>query len=177
MRMDAGRRHAAPMLTPTSGLPLIKSVPSLGWRTEWRKAMVDVEIGMSENQRKRKVKWGVEVFVQWQRKVDRAEPTGRIKINGPAPHFTPHQNDVQYGDNGHKREVARNIETDTSDSGKEDYIIEMEFRCPETIQEIPTSLALELFSKTGERSDVRPLRDREWARTGSNQWSPKLQSR
>ena len=173
MRMDAGRRHAAPMLAPKSGLPLIKSVPSLGWRTEWRKAMVDVEIGMSEDQRKRRVKWGVEVFIKWQRKVDRAEPTGRIQIHGPAPHFTPHQNDVQYGDNGHHREVARNIETDTSDSGKEDYIIEMEFRCPEAIQEIPTSLALDLFSKRGEKSDIRPLRDREWRKDGATTWSPR----
>ncbi len=132
---------------------------------------------MSEAQRKRRVKWGVEVFVQWQRKVDRAEPTGRIKISGPAPHFTPHEPDTQYGDNGHHRKVARNIEADTSGSGKEDYVIEMEFKCPEAITEIPTELALELFQRDGQRSDARPLREREWGQTGSNKWSPKLTSR
>jgi hypothetical protein len=172
MRMDAGRRHAAPMLAPTSGLPLIKSVPSLGWRPERRKANVDVEIGMSEAQRKRRVKWGVELFIQWMRKDGGAELIpGTLRIHGPFPHFAPRGNDTQYGDNGAHREVARSLVTDTN-NGKEDYVIEAQFRCREVIQEIPTSLAQELFANPAHESSIKPLRDREWRRTGARTWSP-----
>ncbi len=159
------------MLAPTSGLPLIKSVPSLGWRAEWRKANVDVEIGMSEAQRKARVKWGVEVFIQWMKKEDRAQLIpGTLRIHGPFPHFAPRQNDTQYGDNGAHRKVARNLETDTN-NGKEDYVIEAQFKCPEYISEIPTELAQELFANPAHESSIKPLRDREWRKTGARTWS------
>lgn len=172
MPMNAGRRHAAPMLAPVSGLPLIKSVPALGWRAEWRKANIDVQCGMSDGQRKRRVKWGVDVFLDWMKKEGADYITGSMFIEGPFPHFDPHQPDTQYGDNGAHRKVARSIINDTTND-KEDYVINAQFKVREAITEIPTSLALELFSKSGIKSDIRPLRDREWKPTGANQWSPR----
>jgi hypothetical protein len=160
------------MLTPKSGLPLIKSVPSLGWRAEWRKAYVDVEIGMSEAQRKARVKWGVEVFFAWMKKEDRAQYIpNTLRIHGPFPHFAPRENDTQYGDNNARRKVARNLQTDTN-NGKEDYVIEAQFKCPEYIQEIPTDLAQTLFADPRRESHIKPLRDREWRKTGARTWSP-----
>ncbi len=170
--MNAGRRHAAPMLAPVSGLPLIKSVPSLGWRPEWRKANCDVEIGMSPAQRKARVKWGVDVFLSWMRKEGAEYITGTLKVEGPFPHFEAHEPDTQYGDNNAHRKVARSIVKDTT-NGKEDYVIEACFKVREEIQEIPTELAQQLFADPRRVSNIKPLRDREWRTTGDRTWSPR----
>ena len=173
MPMNAGRRHAAPMLTPVSGLPLIKSVPSLGRRAEWRKGRVEVETGMSKDQIKAKVKWGVEVFFDWMRKEDRAEYIrNTLRIEGPFPHFEAHEPDTQYGDAGGQRKIARSVARDLED-GKEDYVIVAQFNCPEAIQEIPTELAQQLFADPRRQSHIKPLRERDWRKSGARTWLPR----
>ena len=173
MKMNAGRRHAAPMLAPKSGLPLIKSVPSLGRRAEWRKGSIDVEVGMSEAQRKERIRWATGVFFDWMKKEDGAQYIpNTLRVHGPFPHFDPHEPDTQYGDAGGKRQIARKLSRDLPE-GKEDYVIEACFNCPEFIQEIPTELAQQLFADPRRQSDIRPLRSNEWKKDGARTWSPR----
>lgn len=169
-QIAAGRRTAAPMLAPSSGLPLIKSVPSLGRMLVWRKGQSVVDADMPEEMRKRHTYEDFLKFVAWMEKEDGARYRGEVRISGPFPHFEPHPNDVQIGDRGGTREVARSIVEDTSNNGKEDYIIEALFDVPEFINEVPTELAMDLLAK-GE-SGIRPLREREWRRE-ANRWSPR----
>ena len=168
--MNAGRRHAAPMLTQVSGLPLIKSVPSLGFRAEWRKANCDVEVGMSAGQRKARVKWGVDVFLNWMKKEGAEYIPNTLRVSGPFPHFDPHEPNTQYGDAGGKRKVARKLGDDLPE-GKEDYVIEAQFKVREAIQEIPTDLAQELFADPNRQSHIKPLRERDWRKSGARTWS------
>ncbi|HSE43734.1 MAG TPA: hypothetical protein VLA89_00240 [Gemmatimonadales bacterium] len=128
---------------------------------------------MSEAQRKERVRWGVNVFIDWMRKEDGAELIpNTLRVHGPFPHFEAHEPDTQYGDAGGKRKVARSIKNDMTE-GKEDYVIEAWFNCPEYIQEIPTDLAQQLFADPRRESDIRPLRDREWRKDGDRTWSPR----
>jgi len=168
--MDSGRRHAVPMLTPNSGLPLLKSVPSLGFRPEWRKANCDVEVGMSESQRKARVLWGVNVFLDWMKKEGAEYIPHTLKVSGPFPHFDPKEPNTQYGDAGGKRKVARKLGTDLPE-GKEDYVIEALFKVREALQEIPTELAQELFADPNRQSHIKPLRERDWKKDGHRTWS------
>ena len=153
------RRHAAPMLDPKPGQVLIKSTPSLGRMLEWRKGRSVVDHDMPDHLRKEHVRRDADIFIKWMEKEDGARYRGQIRVYGPFPHFEAQQPDVQVGDRGGTRQVARSIATDTSNNGKEDYVIEALFDVPETIQEIPTYLAQDLFNK---RTDLRPLRERDW---------------
>jgi hypothetical protein len=168
--MDSGRRHAAPMLPPVSGLPLIRSVPSLGFRAEERKANCDVEVGMSPDQRKARVKWGVEVFLAWMKKEGAEYIHDTLRVEGPFPHFDPKEPNTQYGDAGGKRKVARKLGDDLPE-GKEDYVIIAMFKVREALQEIPTELAQQLFADPNRQSHIKPLREREWRKSGARTWS------
>ena len=101
-------------------------------------------------------------------KEDGAHYRNETYLEGPIPHLEIHQNDVQVGDRGGTREVARNLAKDALGNGKEDYIIHALFDVPEYITELPTDLAVELFGNG--RPGIRPLREREWRKQGDS-WS------
>ena len=77
------------------------------------------------------------------------------EIQGPLPHFAIKGPDVQYGDNGGSRPVARNLQEDLTGTGKEDYVIIASFWAREKIQELRTPLALDLFAQG--RAGIRPI--------------------
>lgn len=169
-QIAAGRRLAAPMLSPVAGVPLVKSVPSLGRMLVWRKGRSTVDVDMPEDLKKRHTYEDFRKFVLWMEKEDGAHYRGEVKIHGPFPHFEERPNDIQVGERGATREVARSIIEDTAPSGKEDYVIEALFDVPEMINEIPTDLAIELFGDG--KGGIRPLRENEWKRE-ANRWSPR----
>lgn len=171
LQLPAARRHATPIVSPSTGLPLIKSTVSLGRRLEWRKARDTVDEDMPEDLKKRHVYEGFLTFVKWMEKEDGAHYRDQVKVTGPFPHFEAKQPDIQVGDRGATRPVARRIDDDVGGNGKEDYIIEALFDCPEYINEIPTDLAVDLFGKG--KPGLAPLRQNEWMKTGSDSWSPK----
>jgi hypothetical protein len=120
-----------------------------------------------------RVKWAYKVFCDWMWKEDRAYPIAGVKprITGPIAHLDARPPDVQHGDAGGTRLVARNLLADASGNGKEDYVIEVLMSVPEYISEIPTDLATELWSQPGGRPGLRPLREQEWKQRGQ-QWLP-----
>lgn len=168
----AARRHAVPLVPPVKGLPLIKGTPTLGRMLEWRRGRVTVDCDMPIERKKRAVFDGMKVFLEWMRKEDRAEYRGKAKVYGPYPHFNAQPPSVQVGDRGGKRLVARQVAQDLGGDGKEDYVIEALFSVPEYINEVPTELAQRMFSQSGGRPGLRPLRDREWKKRGA-QWLPR----
>ena len=159
LQQAALRRHAVPLLGPSPGLPLIKSVANLGRRLEWRKGRSVVDADMPEEQRKSHVYRDFGIFVEWMEKEDGAHYRNQVTLSGPFPHFEAKPNDVQIGDRGGRREVARNLQIDVGNNGKEDYIIEALFDVPEYVTEIPTAIAQDIF---GTRADLRPLRAKDW---------------
>jgi hypothetical protein len=161
-KQAALRRHAAPLLEPVPGTPLIKVTANLGRVLSWRKGRSTVAKGLPEERKKQLVKRDADIFIEWMRKEDGAVFKGSLKLHGPFPHFSPKPNDTQHGERGAKREVARSIVEDTAESEMEDYVIEALFSVPESISEIPTDLATELFTRPGGRPGLRPLREREW---------------
>lgn len=167
----AARRHAAPMLVPTPGVPLLRSTPSLGRMLEWRRGRSTVDAEMPESYRKEAVRRDTDIFIRWMEKEDGAHFRGQVRLEGPIPHLEVHQNDTQTGDAGGHREIARNLARDSLGNGKEDYIIWCLFDVPEGITEIPTDLAIDLFAKG--KQNVRPLRTNDWRQqnTRSLKWS------
>jgi hypothetical protein len=163
LQLPALRRHAVPIVAPKGGLPLIRNTVSLGRMLEWRKGLSTMDEDMPEDLRKRKVYEDFLKFKEWMAKEDGAHFRGKVKVTGPYPHFEPKPNDVQVGDRGGTREVARSIIEDTSGSGKVDYVIEALFDVPEYLNELPTALAAELIiaRRPGLRSARNP-HEREW---------------
>ena len=158
---NPARKYAAPMVDPKAGMPLIKSVPSLGRMLEWRKGRSVVDEDMPDHLRKEHVRRDTEIFIKWMEKEDGARFRGQVRVHGPFPHFEANTAPVmQTGDRGGTRQLARSIVADTSNNGKEDYVIECLFDVPEAINEIPTSLALDLFSKG--TPNLRPLREKDF---------------
>ena len=161
--MDAlsrvARRHAAPMLSPASGLPLIKSTPSLGRMLVVRRGRSVVDADMPAGLREAQVKRDTEIFIKWMEKEDGARFRKLVSITGPTPHLEHRPPDVQVGDRGDSRLVARSLAQDIS-NGKESYEIACLFDVPEGITEIPTDLAADLFRKG--KPNLRPLRERDW---------------
>lgn len=156
------RRLAVPSTSPAAGLPLIKTVPSLGRMLEWRRARSTVEEDMPEGRRKTKIKADAEIFIKWMEQEDGAHFRQEMRLEGPFPHLEARPADIQVGDRGGTRPRARNVQQDATGTGKEDYIIWALFDVPEYVQEIPTEVALDIFGK-GARPDLRPLRPKEFA--------------
>ena len=149
-------RKWAPSL---GGSAQIRSVPSLGRVKVRRSGRATVDSDMPDELRKRHVKQAFEKFVQWMNAEDGAVWDGtRPEIQGPLPHFAIKEPDVQYGDNGASRPIARNLQEDLTGSGKEDYIIIASFWAREQFTELRTSVAEDLFA-TG-KAGVRPFRER-----------------
>ena len=156
MSQQALGRRWAPSI---AGSPQIRSVPGLGWVKVRRSGRATVDSDMPDELKKRHVKQAFEKFVGWMDREDGAIWDGTLpEIQGPLPHFAIHEPDVQYGDNGGSRPVARSVERDHTDTGKEDYIIIASFWTREKITEVRTSVAEELFA-TG-KPGVRPLREK-----------------
>lgn len=159
------------MLPAASGVPLIKSTPLLERMLVWRKGRSVVDVDMPDHLRKEHVRRDFETFVAWMRKEDGAEYVqGSVRVSGPYPYLKAREPDIQHGDAGGHRPVARNAQGDV-DQGKESYEIECLFRVVEAIQEVPTDLAIEMFGKG--RAGLRPLRSNEWRAKGANSWSPR----
>jgi len=161
---SAARRHAVPIVTPTNGGPLIKRTVELGWMQERRKVRVPLDAEMPVEVRKAHLFRMARQFVDEELRLDGAVYRGGMAVHGPFPHFDPHENDVQVGDRGKRRPLARDVREDTGDLSKVDYVLEATFAVREHITEVPTSLALEMFTKPGSRPGLRPMRENEWSR-------------
>lgn len=154
------RRHAPSIAIPTPGAPLIRAVPDLGWVKVRIKGRIDVDEDMPEEARKKRVYWAVQRFIRWQEASEGAKFAGDVQIEGPVPHFDAKPPDVQVGDRGGTRLRARNLGTDSTGTGKEDYIIYCSFLIREQVQEVRTDVAEDLF-KEG-RPGIRPMRERDY---------------
>ena len=159
-QQNAARRHAPPIVAPAAGLPLIKNTVSLGRMLEWRRGRSVCDEDMPPELKERHILRDLDIFIKWMEKEDRAHFRGQWHREGPFPHTEFRPNDVQHGDRGGKREIARNLVGDSKDTGKEAWILWALFDVPEMIQEIPTTLAAELFSKG--RENLRPYREKDW---------------
>lgn len=149
-----GRRWAPSL----AGSAQIRSVPQLGWVKVRRQGTATVDTDMPDALKMRHVKQAFEKFVQWMKKEDGAEWDGSPPtIAGPLPHFDIKPPDVQYGDNGASRPIARNVQEDLTGSGKEDYKITVSFWAREHITEIRTPVAADLFAEG--KAGVRPFRE------------------
>ena len=156
------RRHAVPVAQPVAGIPLVKSTVNLGRTLDTRRVRVPMDFDFPQAWRKALLFKKARQFIDEERRCDGAEYRGGMKIEGPFPHFEPHEPDVQVGDRGGRRPVARSLAADTSDLGTIDYVLEAVFSVPERINEIPTALAHELFDRPGGRPGLMPLRERDW---------------
>lgn len=146
-------RKWAPSL---AGSPQIRSVPTLGWLKVKRKARFAVDDDMPDEQRKREMYRNFQRFTAWMKKEDGAEWDGQIpEIHGPYPHFDAKPPDMQYGENGASRPVARNVQEDLTGNGKEDYVIIASFWVRERITEVRSTLADDVIGKPG----IRALRE------------------
>lgn len=149
-----GRRYAPSL----AGSALIRSVPTLGWVKVQRKGRFEVDDDMPEDKRKAFGKQMFERFVKWMEAEDGAKWDGQLpSITGPYPHFDIKQPDMQHGDNGASRPVARSVQEDLTGTGKEDYVIVASFWVREKIQEVRTDTAHELFAAG--MPGVRPMRE------------------
>ena len=149
-------RKWAPSL---AGNPQIRSVPTMGWVKVERKARFEVDDDMPEEQRKKEGLANFYKFIAWMKAEDGAKWDGQMpRIEGPYPHFDAKEPDVQYGDNGASRPIARNVQEDLTGNGKEDYVIFASFWVREKIQEVSTPIAQEIFSAG--KGGVRPFRER-----------------
>lgn len=158
----AARRHAVPIVEPRAGTPLIKSTVKTGWMLDRRQARAVVPREMPLERRKGELKKMADQFIKDEYRIDRSVFRGNFKIEGPFPHFDPHEADIQKGSQGGTRPIARSLAKDTTDSEFEDYLLSATFICPEYINEIPTSLAMDLFTQPGGRPGLSPLRAKEW---------------
>ena len=128
----------------------------MGWVKVRRKARFEVDADMPEDKRKAFGRQMFERFIKWMQAEDGAKWEGNHPtIEGPYPHFDAQEPDVQYGDNGGSRPVARNLQEDLTGTGKEDYVIIASFWAREKIQELRTPLALDLFAQG--RAGIRPI--------------------
>lgn len=144
-----GRRWAPSL----AGSAQIRSVPTLGWVKVKRKARFAVDDDMPDEQRKREMLWNFHRFVAWMKKEDGAEWDGQMPdVNGPYPHFDAKPPDVQYGENGASRPIARNVQEDLTGTGKEDYVIIASFWVREKIQEVRSSIADQVIGQPGVRA-------------------------
>ena len=143
-----GRRWAPSL----AGSPQIRSVPQMGWTKVRRKGTATVDADMPDGLRKKHVKQAFERFVWWMKQEDGAEWDGRLPvIQGPSPHFDIKQPDVQYGDNGASRPVARNLQEDLTGTGKEDYHIIASFWVRERITEVRTEFVSDILANPAVR--------------------------
>lgn len=164
----AARRHAVPITRP-SGRGLVKSTISTGWMLERRRVRVPLDADFPQERRKDFLFRAARQFIEEEYRLDRSVYRGGMRVHGPFPHFDPHEPDTQIGDRGGRRLRARSVVRDTTDNGKEDYVLEATFVVPEYISELPTDLALEMFPHQGARPGLRPLRAREWHEHWRNQ--------
>ena len=149
-----GRRWAPSL----AGSQHIRSVPAMGWVKVRRKARFEVDDDMPEEKRKAYGKQMFERFIMWMKAEDGAEWDGkRPSIEGPYPHFDAKEPDVQYGDNGASRLVARNVQEDLTGTGKEDYVIFVDFWVRERITEVRSAQAADVVGMPG----VRAFRERD----------------
>lgn len=163
-QLGAARRHAVPIVRPSDGGPLIKRTVELGWMLDRRKVRVPIDAEMPPEVRKGVLFRASRQFITEEQRLDGAMYRGALEVHGPFPHFEPRENDEQVGDRGKRRPLARNVREDTGDLSKVDYVIEATFAVRESIAEVPTSLAMDLFKKPGSRPGLRPMRENEWAR-------------
>lgn len=146
----------------STGLPLIKRTVELGWMLERRKVRVPMDSSIPVERRKAILFRSARQFIEEEARLDRAQYRGGMEVHGPFPHFEPRENREQVGDRGGRRPLANDVREDTGDLSKVDYVLEAVFAVRESIAEVPTALATEMFTQPGGRPGLRPLRDREW---------------
>lgn len=160
---EALRRFAVPIGQQAAGTPLVKSTVKLGWMVERRKVRVPLDFDFPLGRRKDFLFRAARQFIAEELKIDGARCYPKtMRIHGPFPHFDPHPPDIQVGDQGGRRPVARSVAKDTTDNGRIDYVLEADFLAPEYVSEVPTDLAMQLFTQRGGRPGLMPLRSKEW---------------
>src|SRR5688572_24325657 len=97
LQHGAARRHAVPIVAPRAGLPLIKTTVKTGWMLQRRQARAVIPREMPIERVKVELKRMTGQFIKDEFRIDQAEFKGDLKLEGPTPHFTPHENDVQHG--------------------------------------------------------------------------------
>ncbi len=127
---------------------------------EWRRGRSTYPSDITEGARREHLLRDLAKFIAWMEKEDGARYRGKFFFDKPSAHFDPKPPDIQVGDRGGKRPVARNVMKDASNPDLEDTIIWALFDVPEGITEIPTDLAAELFAKG--KKNMRPLRPNDW---------------
>lgn len=164
LQPSAARKHAVPIVTPSAGGPLIKSTPNTGWMLEKRAASftVDAEAVVTDKQKRHAENIAMKQFIEEEARLDGAKFFSKRPYQAtwhPAVNYQPPN--IQKGDRGGQRPVARSLAQDV-DYSKMACRLEAWFIAPEYINEIPTSLAMELFTKPGGRPGLKPLREKDW---------------
>ena len=144
-------RDLAPTLVePKSGLPLIRSVPDLGWQPVRIKGRIDVESSLKPETKRKRIYWAWKRFVQWLEK-EGAIYKGNLVIKGPFPHAELKEPTWQYGSDGGKRLVARSLTDAIGQDSREDYVMEATFIRKEWVQGIDVDIAAQVVGKRGIR--------------------------
>ena len=142
--------YALPLLPVKSGVPLIRSVPNLGWQAVRIRGRIDAEKSLKPETKKKKLYWGFQRFVKWMES-EGHKYQGSLSITGPYPHADLKPPDTQVGDRGGQRSVARNLEQDVGHSDLEDYVFEATFITRERVQLVDKDVALQVEGKRGIR--------------------------
>ncbi len=155
--------YAPTLLVPKPGLPLIRSTPDLGYQAVRIRGRIDVEAGLRSAMKKKKLYWAFNRFVNWMEK-EGNRYKGDLSITGPYPHAELKEPDIQTGDRGGQRRVARNLEDDVGQDDREDYVIEATFIRREEVQLVDKDVALAVEGKRGIR--LAQPRDLEGIKSG-----------
>ncbi|KKL73191.1 hypothetical protein LCGC14_2077380 [marine sediment metagenome] len=144
------RDYAPPLLPVKSGVPLIRSTPNLGWQAVRIRGRIDVERSLRPETRKKKLYWAFQRFVQWMEDEGHIYK-GDLSITGPYPHAELKEPDLQTGDRGEQRRVARNLKDDVGQGDVDDYVIEATFWARERVQLVDKDVAIKVEGKKGIR--------------------------
>jgi hypothetical protein len=150
-------RKWAPSL---AGSPQVRSTAPLGFVKVRRRSRFEVDDDMPEPALRHYARQMFDRFVLWMKAEDGAEWDGsKPVITGPVAHFEAQAPDVQWGEGGVSRPIARNVQQDMSGSGRVDYFIETAFWVRERIVEVRSSVAESLFAT--QKPGVRPAREND----------------
>lgn len=150
---------------PLAGDGHIKSTPNLGWHPEKRSASftVDYDLAANDEVKRRLENHAMGQFIEEEARIDGAKFLARYPFQATwHPYLEYHEADIQRGENGATRPVARSVARDSANTGKWSCRLEAWFMAPDYIQEIPTKLANEIGLFEGRRPGLKPLRERRW---------------
>lgn len=123
---------------------------------------IDAELAQNDAAKRNAENAGMRQFIEEEHRIDGAVFQSQYPIQATwYPAIDYREPDIQVGDRGGRRPVARSVAQDSANTGKMACRLEATFRAPEYIQEIPTALAEELNLWSGGRPGLRPVRGRQ----------------